>query len=330
MINARLFSHYGIDTEKNLNIKKVCPRPFDTLLIDKYGQAYACECTAWLPAAVGNIQVNTVEEILNSDKLRQVQNTVQDGTYRLCNNKQCTYIISNWFDSNKGITNLRLGIDDSCNLSCPSCRNQKIFVSKGPVLQRKMLWVDKIISWIQQQDHNIKVHIGSDGDPFASLVYRYFMKRMTQLNLSNVSFAFQTNGLLLKKLHPRTKYIFDNLYKLNISIDGATKSTYEKLRRGGSWEKILENFEFISKIKKFPVHLHMVVQKDNWQEIPALLELSKRYNFDMVYLNEIQDWATNVDYKQQKQTFESAEYKQLIAGLQNNPQVNYFNFVLNV
>ena len=82
MINTKPFEHYGIDTTKNLGIKTVCPRPFDTLLIDKYGQAYACECTAWLPAAVGNIQVNSIEEILNSDKLRQVQGTVQDGTYR--------------------------------------------------------------------------------------------------------------------------------------------------------------------------------------------------------------------------------------------------------
>ena len=35
MINQRLFEHYNIDTKKNLQIKNICPRPYDTILIDK-------------------------------------------------------------------------------------------------------------------------------------------------------------------------------------------------------------------------------------------------------------------------------------------------------
>ena len=40
MINKRLFEHYGIDTNKDLNIRKRCPRPFDTVLIDKQGSLH--------------------------------------------------------------------------------------------------------------------------------------------------------------------------------------------------------------------------------------------------------------------------------------------------
>ena len=35
MINQRLFDHYDIDTGKDLHIHTRCPRPFDTVLIDK-------------------------------------------------------------------------------------------------------------------------------------------------------------------------------------------------------------------------------------------------------------------------------------------------------
>ncbi len=42
MINKRLFDHYGIDTNKDLKIKSVCGRPYDTVLIDKQGSCYAC------------------------------------------------------------------------------------------------------------------------------------------------------------------------------------------------------------------------------------------------------------------------------------------------
>ena len=63
MINQRLFDHYGIDTNKDLKIKEICPRPFDTLLIDKQGSCYACECQAWLPQSVGNLQIKELQDI---------------------------------------------------------------------------------------------------------------------------------------------------------------------------------------------------------------------------------------------------------------------------
>jgi hypothetical protein len=59
MINSRLFDWYGIDTKKNLQIKTYCPRPFDTVLIDKQGLLF-CECTAWLPQSAGNLHTNNL------------------------------------------------------------------------------------------------------------------------------------------------------------------------------------------------------------------------------------------------------------------------------
>ena len=65
MINKRLFKHYGIDTDKDLKIRKICPRPYDTILIDKMGSCYACECQSWLPQSIGNLQVRTLHNICN-------------------------------------------------------------------------------------------------------------------------------------------------------------------------------------------------------------------------------------------------------------------------
>ena len=65
-INQRLFDHYGIDTNKDLGIKGNCSRPWDTILIDKQGSCYACECQSWLPQSIGNLQVQTLADILES------------------------------------------------------------------------------------------------------------------------------------------------------------------------------------------------------------------------------------------------------------------------
>jgi len=61
MINQRLFERYKIDTQKDLGIKSHCPRPKDTILIDKMGSCYACECQSWLPQSIGNLQIKSLQ-----------------------------------------------------------------------------------------------------------------------------------------------------------------------------------------------------------------------------------------------------------------------------
>ena len=125
-------------------------------------------------------------------------------------------------------------------------------------------------------------------------------------------------------MYKRLEYIFDHLNVLNISIDGATKETYEKLRLGGLWEKIIENLQFIKEQKKFPVYLHMVVQKDNWHEMGKMLELADQYNFDKVYFNEIENWNTKLDVDEQKKLFTSEEYLNYINKIKKHSKARLF------
>ncbi len=301
MINERLFDWYKIDTNKNLNIYKRCPRPFDTILIDKNGSCYACECQAWLPQSIGNLQIQSLENIIESDTHKHLQQSIIDKTYRYCNNKQCSYLL-NAFDDKPAwaaeiplvqIKHIRLAIDDSCNLKCPSCRTKLIFHKKGSQFKKGILFADKINDWLSTHSKPIQVHIGSDGDPFASHVYRHFMEHTPKSSMTQYSLL--TNGLMFKDFHLRVPHIIQNLTKLGVSIDGATKETYEKLRLGGKWDNINRNLECIAELKQqhnFKFELHMVVQKDNWQEIPTMIELGKQLGTDKIYFNKIQDWNT--------------------------------------
>jgi organic radical activating enzyme len=273
VINARLFDWYGIDTTKNLGIANVCPKPFDTVLIDKQGSCYLCECTSWLPQSAGNLHTQSLADILSSPITKMLQTSVADGSYRYCNNKQCTWIIKNdvrnYGKNIPELSEIRLAIDDSCNLSCPSCRTHQIFEKDKNKLRRLYKLADKIIDYVGKQSNIINIHVGSDGDPFASLVYRYFIKGIK--DLPNVRFTIQTNGLLIKKMYQRHLEMFKKLDILNISIDGATKTTYELLRRGGQFEKLLENLEFIKDYhQQFAIKFHMVVQKRNWQDMAKM------------------------------------------------------------
>jgi hypothetical protein len=304
MINKRLFEHYRIDTDKNLKIKTFCQRPFDTLLVDKMGSCYACECQSWLPQSIGNLQIKSMDQIVDSAMHKHMQQSITDGTYRHCNNKQCSYLLMKdppFAETIPAmqIKHLRLAIDDSCNLRCPSCRKGLIFHKEGSAYNLGVKLADKINDWLYKYQHPIQVHIGSDGDPFASHVYRHFMDQTPERD--NIKYSILTNALMFEDFYPRVPYIVRNLHELGVSIDGASKETYEKLRLGGNWEKINKNLECISKLKKqhnFRFILHFVVQKDNYHEMEDIILLGKKYNADRVFLNKLEDWNVLNSYKQ--------------------------------
>ena len=321
MINQRLFDHYGIDTQKDLKISARCGRPWDTVLIDRNGSCYACECTAWLPQSIGNIQIQSLTDIINNDTHQHIQSTIADGTYRLCNSAQCSAIKNSLITDQNSEFTVRLAIDDSCNLACPSCRTGRRFVSRGAELRRKNQWVDKIVEWITQRTAATRVVIGSDGDPFASLVYRYFMQQAERHQWPHVQYDFQTNGLLVHKMYQRFPWVFDHTGILNISIDGARAETYEQLRLGGSFEQLIKNFEFLQQQhRKFQVYLHMVVQKQNWQEMHQVLAICEQYQFDRVYFNLIQDWNTGQDIKEQTAFTQTDLFQHTLSELKQNPR----------
>jgi sulfatase maturation enzyme AslB (radical SAM superfamily) len=323
MINQRLFDHYGIDTKKNLQIPQSCARPFDTVLIDRKGSCYACECASWLPQSIGNLQIQEFRDIVGSAMHKELQDSISDRSYKYCNQAQCSYLKSGRFyeATEQNIKHLRLAIDDSCNLRCPSCRKGLIFHKEGSAYNLGIRLADKINDWLYNYEHPIQVHIGSDGDPFASHVYRHFMEQTPQRD--NFKYSILSNGLMFREFYNTVPHVINNLQELGVSIDGASKETYEKLRLGGRWEKILEGLECMTELKKkynFRFSLHMVVQQENWHEVESMLELGRTYNVDRIYFNKIEDWNTGIDFESQTFT-ELEEFKKSIRRVSTDPIV---------
>jgi len=152
--------------------------------------------------------------------------------------------------------------------------------------------IDKLVNFITQNG-DTHVHVGSDGDPFVSLVYRYFFRKIR--SLKNVTLSLQTNGLLIKKMYQRNRDIFDKLTELNVSIDGASQQTYESLRVGGKWSTLRDNLEFLQirkKDHKFRIVFHYVIQRANYKEMTDMVRMAEHFRADKVWLNKITDWNT--------------------------------------
>ena len=254
--------------------------------IDSRGRVFVCLCEAWAPWSIGHVMdFQTIEQIWQHPQTQQIAHSQDLGEYQYCDTVHC-----NVEHQRRRQTTIQvyIGLDDSCQLSCPSCRQQPIFEKDYDI---KLPWVERIVQWLQHRTDTVDVLIGSRGDPFASSLYR---KIITDLSGLPVRFQLKTNGLLLQRYLSEID-ILDQLTQLEISIDAATESTYEQVRRPGRWATLIDNLDYCLNIRKtkqpFQVRANFVVQKANYTEMLAFVELCRKYimlpNFTV-----LQDWNT--------------------------------------
>lgn len=298
---------------KELNKKDwICTQPFNFSEIYDHAM-YMC-CPQWLPENIGKPD-NTLKNWY-SKKAEKIRESIVDGSYRFCNENRCPKLIglkegrSNGFITRNKFLNradeyfsstiksVKFNFDQSCNLQCPSCRTEKINY-EGNKRDKAELLIKKIEEQISRGLEEI-VTSGS-GDPFFSRTFRKWLMNFDKTKYPNLKrIHLHTNGTLWNKSNwERMKNIHPYVKSCEISIDAATKNTYEnKTRLGGKWEEIIENLYYISTIKHLKtVTLSFVVQHSNYKEMNDFYKLcesifsntGKRF---FVFFNRISNWGT--------------------------------------
>lgn len=313
--------------------KYVCSVPFTYIEAHKHG-VFSC-CPSWLPNKISDLE--DIESVWESPELKKIQESLIDGSYKYCSKTDCPYLsklisnqsVPNTFVQKKyfkassyklGPTNINFAFDRSCNLSCPSCRNVAI-MANGEELE----FIDKTIVKIQSKygEHLKMLYLSGSADPFASKSIRKFLLNFDREKFPKLkSIHLHTNGLLLnEEMWTKLSHIHDLIKTIEISVDAATKETYEIVRRGGNWDVILENLKFISTIKLNDKRVSFVVQDTNYMEMEDFYNLIMNiFNNDVdVYFNKITNWGT----------FSDSEFKLKQIWSNNHPEFLFFLHQLN-
>lgn len=97
---------------------------------------------------------------------------------------------------------------------------------------------------------------------------------------SNIDQSIITNGLLIDEqwgeIFAKTRL------NLTYSIDAVTKNTYEYIRKGASFERLLDSLKIINEVNKRcanPVNLHLnaVIMRSNYRELNLFPAFCQRY-----------------------------------------------------
>ncbi len=301
-----------IEEIRRRNINTFCSIPFEYAFIDDTGDVYPC-CPSKFKLSIGNLIKDSLTEVWNSKASMAVRKSIVDRTFRYCDYEACEYLKGGQskhgenadrdvLKDNKaldlqtinrvpGIINL--AYDRTCNLSCSYCRTG-IHSSKQYLIENTARIHHNIFG---EKLHGVqRLIISGNGDPCASRFYMDLLQNFDQKKYANVKIKIQTNGLLLtpEKWNsiPKSHSAID---WITVSIDAAEAETY-KINRGGNFEKLLKNLEFVSELRKSNkiklFFINFVVQANNYKEMKQFVELGFKYKCDLVEFQCIENWGT--------------------------------------
>lgn len=301
-----------------------CTQPFTYTEFHRQGNKraqYIC-CPDW-----NDVNIYESDDLLsnwNSEKVEEIRKGHLSGNFVGCKPDVCPALntllntgkavlsvrpIKEW-DAEKYIKKapqrLKICSDDACNLKCPTCRSEL-----KPNNEERTTRVRGLLNNIEK-DYSLtleEIFTSGGGDPFYSTPMREFLQSITKEKFPNLKrILLHTNGILftpkvwdkMKSIHPYVDYV-------EISIDAATKNTYEnKVRLNGKWDVLIENLNFIKTIDTINcVQLDYVVQKVNFREMEPFVKLMsdifRGARFDLVInFQKVWPWPTisPEDYKE--------------------------------
>ncbi|ATE67277.1 radical SAM protein [Rhizorhabdus dicambivorans] len=293
---------------------RFCTLPFDVFeVLD--GKTHLC-CASWLPESAGNLAEQSWEAVWNSDSAQSIRTSILDGSFRHCNKTACPKIAGGtlpqkaelaseaerWRDiignfrtrSETPPQRINLAYDQTCNLSCPSCRTGKVAADSATRARFDRLQDEQILPLLR---HARLVLVTGSGDPFASKNFRNLLDRLGPEDYPDLRFQIMTNGMLFTprewtrfpSLHGRVAY-------LRISLDAATGPTHELLRRGARWKTMEENLAFARDLRAAGaidrLEFSFTVQTENYREMGMLVDMAHSYGADHIAFGRLTNWGT--------------------------------------
>lgn len=291
-------------------IEFFCVKPFVSLAVHADGSAWFC-CHDWLPTPIGNVLEQDVGTVWNSEIAKEIRRSILDGSFRYCDAGRCPALIQQSLRSVYSIRTkfdhmltpdgtapgppkrLSLTYDPTCNLKCPSCRSKKIVI-KGKEHARALAIHRALLdSSLKEAEEMI---LSGYGDPFASSLYREFLREASPEKYPRLSICLMTNGLLLNaNMWASISSAQTLIRSVHVSIDACSPDTYA-INRGGNYHQLLENLGFMSSLREAGAisqfEISFVVQANNYHEMPDFIRLGKRLGCDEVLFQRLINWGT--------------------------------------
>lgn len=209
--------------------------------------------------------------------------------------------------------NLMAVLSNKCNLACIMCRAIR---NKWEFPQNRLQEIKDLFPYLERI-------LWQGGEILLLPYFKDILKEA--LKYPNIKQAILTNFQLADD--EIINLIVKNDVELRISIDGVEKNIYEKIRRGGSFKRLIDNINLLNDVRRknytqMSLNLSVVVMRENYDKLVDFVEFAHKYNFNFITFNRIEYIVDN----------ESTEYEKKIALEQdiftynNDDEIKYLAF----
>lgn len=176
-----------------------------------------------------------------------------------------------------------------CNIRCEFCINQ--WDAKPDGSNRPHMTEDNVHRIVDELFPYIgKLALSVSGEPLYDPHFEFLVRKAGEYD---VFVEFTTNAMLISK-PGFLDLILDNVHRVNISMDGATAETYERLRGGANFGKVCDNIRTMTEGRRArqgttpEFNMRYILMKDTIDELPLMVDLAKDLGIDHLFTNHIQ------------------------------------------
>jgi len=182
---------------------------------------------------------------------------------------------------------LLVEVSQRCNLRCRTCSG---VCATGAVLELEAF--TKMLDKVPDGTAMDLVRFVGAGEPLMAHDFDEMLLQASK-RFPRAELDFFTNGMLLTDRLTRSIVANQIRTYITVSMDGATPETFEYIRRGASFHKVLENIDRINALKTaagsvYPrIRVNYNMLKRNLDDIPKMVRLAAERNIEEIRFSQL-------------------------------------------
>jgi MoaA/NifB/PqqE/SkfB family radical SAM enzyme len=174
-----------------------------------------------------------------------------------------------------------------CNLRCIMC-----YISLNDFNQKPVVMpLDIFERLAQEMFYKIRfLDLSCSFEPFMTRNFIDYLRIARRYSKGYLSIA--TNGLLMTPKHVESIFTEHLLDEIIISLDGLSPETYESIRLGGDFGRLLEVLDWLGQAKtqyagSIRLRLNFTMMARNLNDLLGIYDFARKYSVDVVQLRHV-------------------------------------------
>jgi MoaA/NifB/PqqE/SkfB family radical SAM enzyme len=193
---------------------------------------------------------------------------------------------------------IRMDTINLCNLRCKMCYYSSDFRRKKEQMDLSLF--RKIAAEVFPKTRFL--YLSCATEPLMNKQFSDFVRVTGEFNVPFTSFC--TNGQLLTEQVVEA-CIDSGISEVIFSIDGATAETYEAIRRGGKWDRLVKSLELVAAMKqaanqrKPAVRMNFTCMQTNIDELPAMVDFAADHRAESLHVRHLLAYSDTDSYREE-------------------------------